>query len=209
MESKKRLLITAGSSSFILLCIFLMLSTLIRTKDEFVTSSKSKTFDFIRHQKDSDLQYKSRQKPKEPKPKKELPLPKIQLQQEPSKPQLKMQSFELPKLSVLNQFKGDLLVGANVGNMSMEVIPLVRSAPIYPKRALRMRQEGSVTLTFMINPDGTVRNVKVMSSKPKRIFDAAAIRSIKRWKFKPKLVNGKAVSQQGQQTIVFSLKGQN
>ena len=207
MELRKRLLITTSSSFVVFILIFFALSTLVQTEDTFVTRSKTQAFDFIRHQKDSDLQYKNRKKPEEPKPKKQLPLPKIKLQQEPMKPQLKMQAFELPKLSLVNQFKGDLLVGANVGNMSMEVIPLVRIAPIYPKRALRMRQEGSVTLTFIINPNGTVRNVKVKSSKPKRIFDAAAIRSIKRWKFKPKLQNGKAVSQQGQQTIVFSLKG--
>ncbi|MDH5465399.1 MAG: energy transducer TonB, partial [Thiovulaceae bacterium] len=208
MTHRKNLLLSIGASFFLVFLIFVLISTLIRTTDTFPHVSSSPAFDFIRHQKDSDLEYKNRKRPEKPKPKKELPLPKIKLQQEAIKPQLKIQAFKLPKLSLVNQFKGDLLVGANVGNLSMEVIPLVRISPIYPKRALRMRQEGSVTLSFTINPNGTVRNVKVKSSKPKRIFDAAAIRSLKKWKFKPKLQNGKPVSQQGEQTIVFSLKGE-
>lgn len=208
MPITKRLLLSISVSIIIVIALFTLLASLTQTKNEFAKKGgPSKAFDFIRHQEDSDLMNRSRRKPKPPKEKLPPPTPKLNIAQDIPKPQLSAQSIQMPELALSHQFKGDLLVGANVGSLSMEVIPLVRVAPIYPKRALRTRQEGSVTLRFIINPDGTVRNVSVKNSKPKRIFDAAAIRAIKRWKFKPKLQNGKAVSQQGEQTIIFSLQG--
>ena len=34
---------------------------------------------------------------------------------------------------------------------------------------------------------------RVVQSKPPRVFDSSALRAIKKWKFKPKVVNGIAV----------------
>ena len=46
---------------------------------------------------------------------------------------------------------------------------------------------------------------KVVQSKPPRVFDSSALRAIKKWKFKPKVVNGIAVQQAGTQVIEFKL----
>ena len=65
--------------------------------------------------------------------------------------------------------------------------------------------EGWVKVIFTVEPDGSVSSPKVVESKPPRVFDSSALRAIKKWKFKPKVVNGIAVSQDGTQIIEFKL----
>ncbi|HEX5340139.1 MAG TPA: TonB family protein [Gammaproteobacteria bacterium] len=61
-----------------------------------------------------------------------------------------------------------------------------RVEPEYPKRALRDRLEGSVTVKFTVEPDGSVSAPTVIKAKPRRgIFDDAALRAVLKWKFKP------------------------
>jgi periplasmic protein TonB len=75
-----------------------------------------------------------------------------------------------------------------------EAIPVFTLPPEYPRVALISGDEGWVELSFTINSDGTVSDPTVVDSKPKRLFDKAALKAIKRWKFKPKMVDGKPVS---------------
>lgn len=84
-----------------------------------------------------------------------------------------------------------------------EVIPLVRIQPQYPPQAARRNLSGYVIVEFTINPDGTVNKAKVVDASPKNVFDAAALQAIRRWKFKPKLVDGKAVVQFASQKFNF------
>ncbi|MFA5591640.1 MAG: energy transducer TonB [Lysobacteraceae bacterium] len=67
------------------------------------------------------------------------------------------------------------------------VTPTVVSAvqPRYPPNALRRRVEGSVELGFTIMPDGSVANVRVLSSRPGNTFDREAINAMERWRFTP------------------------
>ncbi len=87
-----------------------------------------------------------------------------------------------------------------------DVVPTYRSKPRYPPRALRAGIEGVVTVEFTITPKGTVTDPVIIKANPPKIFDKAVLRSIKRWKFKPKIVNGKPVSRRARQDIRFNLK---
>ncbi|CAM3714428.1 transport protein TonB [Vibrio aerogenes CECT 7868] len=90
--------------------------------------------------------------------------------------------------------------------VSREAIPLYKPKPRYPARAERRNIEGSVTLQFDIDETGKARNITVISSQPKRIFDRSARRAISRWKFKAKIVDGKAVMQKEMtQTINYEI----
>jgi len=45
----------------------------------------------------------------------------------------------------------------------------------------------------------------VVDSDPRRVFDREALRAILRWKFRPRIVDGQAVSREAEQTIEFNM----
>lgn len=57
------------------------------------------------------------------------------------------------------------------------------SAPRYPLSALNRRIEGSVQIAFVIQPDGSVTAVRLLSSTPPGVFDEAALAAVSRWRF--------------------------
>lgn len=78
-----------------------------------------------------------------------------------------------------------------------EATPIVRIEPKYPIQAARDGKEGWVQLQFTINTLGGVEDVKVIAAEPKRIFDKEARRALLKWKYKPKIVDGKPIIQPG------------
>ena len=83
-----------------------------------------------------------------------------------------------------------------------DVIPIVRIAPDYPPQALLDQIEGWVKVQFSIAPTGTVHDAFVVESSPKNVFDAAALKSIARWRYNPKVEDGVPVERVGVQTII-------
>ncbi|MGS0534881.1 energy transducer TonB [Pseudoalteromonas sp. SaAl2] len=79
-----------------------------------------------------------------------------------------------------------------------EATPIVRINPKYPTIAAREGIEGWVQLSFNVSPSGEVIDAQVTDSEPKRIFDREALRAIKRWKYRPKVIDGVAQLQTGQ-----------
>jgi len=87
-----------------------------------------------------------------------------------------------------------------------DTIPLVRVPPDYPPRALNRGLEGWVQVQFTITGTGSVKDAVVVKSSSK-VFEEAAIKSILRWRYNPKIENGVAVDRVGVQTIIrFTLE---
>lgn len=90
--------------------------------------------------------------------------------------------------------------GENSGVKVIQRIP-----PRYPARALSRHMEGHVTVQFTVSASGSVESPSVVSASPSGVFEEAALANIRQWRFKPKMVNGKPVSQRAVQTINFKL----
>lgn len=77
--------------------------------------------------------------------------------------------------------------------------PLVRVEPRFPVDALRQGISGWVVLNFSIDETGSVSDIQVISAEPRSVFDREAIRALRRWKYQPQIINGKAVKQENLQ----------
>jgi TonB family protein len=86
------------------------------------------------------------------------------------------------------------LVGASV---------LRRVDPIYPKAALEERVGGPVKIHAHIAEDGSVNTVTAVSGSP--LLIPAAVAAVKKWQYKPELLDGHPVVSETDVTIVFSL----
>lgn len=77
--------------------------------------------------------------------------------------------------------------------------------PIYPERALLRGIEGSVRLSYFVDEDGRVRDVRVEQANPPSTFDTAAISALRKWRFVPG--SFEAGSRRYSRLFVFALEG--
>ncbi|ACE82720.1 energy transducer TonB [Cellvibrio japonicus] len=190
--------------------VFLSMRLLIATDGIFQEPDKSHTYlNFVRvDNRNDDVNTKDRRLPEPPPPPETPPdVPDLSNQMMANTTDLSMQ---MPKIGTqVNKgsgpFLGTLSAGDGLSGFDTDVIPVVRVPPAYPQRAKQAKLEGRVTMAVTIRPDGTVADVQVLESDPPRLFDQAAIQAMQRWKFRPKIVNGKPESQRARQTMEFKL----
>ncbi len=80
---------------------------------------------------------------------------------------------------------------------------LQRVEPEYPEEARKQRIQGAVVLDVRIGRDGAIQDVKRVSGQ--RSLAAAAIAAVKRWRFKPRIVQGQPVEMETRITLNFRL----
>lgn len=85
-------------------------------------------------------------------------------------------------------FRGPFRVGGN-----LEPIKLIRQVkPSYPERAKAQGMEGTVVLCAVIQQDGTVGNVTLMSGAHP-LLAAEAEKAVRQWRYQPSRLNGEPV----------------
>lgn len=83
--------------------------------------------------------------------------------------------------------------GASISITDGEMLPLVNVTPQYPTRAASRGIEGWCQVAFTVTETGGVRDVVVVDAEPAGIFDSSSIRAAEKFKFQPKVVDGKGV----------------
>ena len=74
----------------------------------------------------------------------------------------------------------------------------------FPERALTQKIGGWAEVEFTISVDGTVKNVIVLNSEPKGVFDSNTVQAVRRWRFKPVVENGKTVEARSRIRLRFT-----
>jgi TonB family protein len=80
---------------------------------------------------------------------------------------------------------------------------LHRVEPDYPEEARQQHIQGAVVLEVRTRIDGTIEEVKLVSGQ--RLLADAAIAAVKRWQFRPRMVQGQPVEMHTTVTLNFSL----
>ena len=79
-----------------------------------------------------------------------------------------------------------------------------RVEPSYPPVAREARIHGEVVLTAIIDKDGNIENLQLLSGHP--MLAPAAIDAVKQWRYKPYLLNGQPVEVETTITVNFELR---
>lgn len=169
--------------------LFLLMSYLITPSSEIPTVDVEEvTVDITRRPRDETTN--SRPPPIAKKPKVEnLPPPPPIVRPPPN-----LNENKNTYTAAIPPLKGGGLPTGN-GSGNRHATPIVRIPPQYPPNALARGIEGWVLVEFTINAGGTVENIVVIDGEPKGTFDRAAKRALKRWKYQPKIIDGRAVAQ--------------
>ncbi len=191
-----KIIASAGLAFLTVLVLFYIMSALIsNTPDINKQANQTSLIEFIRVKPRTFLDEKKRKLP-EKKPKEMKPPKMKMLSSALSKPQKMNQQMNLPDIKSILKSGGPAVGGLGMA-MGSEVTPLIRIEPQYPRKAAMQGIEGWVILQFNLTPAGSVSDVQVLSARPPRIFDREAIKALRKWKYRPKMENGKPVEQKG------------
>jgi len=78
-----------------------------------------------------------------------------------------------------------------------------RVEPTYPTLAKSARVQGEVILSAVIDGNGEIQNLTLVSGHPMLV--PSAIAAVRQWRYKPYLLNGQPVEVETQITVIFSL----
>lgn len=181
--------------------LFLLMQSLIKSdRSPFQDVVVGKIVDFVRVEEDIAIETKKR-KPEPPPPPDEEP---------PHMPKPEFESSDVAQgidIGAVN-VQVDFNVGGTGGFTSDgEYLPIVKVAPVYPRRAQTRGIEGYVLLEFVVTRTGAVRDPRIIESQPPGIFDRAALSAALKFKYKPKVVNGEPIDVAGvRNRITFELQ---
>jgi len=102
---------------------------------------------------------------------------------------------------------GDAAADAAMSEGTVDTTPRVLSrGPLdYPPEAAKKRLTGYVVVNLLISKDGSVEVAKVIASSPAGVFDQAALRGVRGWRFAPAKYKGNPVKVWAKQKIRFDL----
>jgi len=177
------------AASGVTFSLFLMMNFLVASGEVVVTNDERPRFiDIVQDIDDQPPQRLERQVEKPPEV--EAPPPEIDT------PQVDMSGPNKLNLSIGRANTG---AGVNLGSIDLgpssdgDYLPLVRVQPQYPRRANERGIEGYVIVELTVAEDGTVpaSSIVIIEAQPKGYFERAATKAATKFKYKPKVVNGK------------------
>ena len=195
-----RFLTSAALAVVTTMVLFLTMKVLVTGQDyEIADAQETIGIDFVRVERDEDVNTKDRalKRPSQEKPDEPPPPPKLAQAQRPNMDKASMSAD-------MSQFG---LSGMNLNApVDGDTLAIVRVLPRYPNRALSRGIEGWVLLEFTIDQLGQAVDLVVIEADPKGMFDRAALNAIKKWKYRPKMQDGRPTMRPGvRQLISFNI----
>ncbi|WP_099034493.1 energy transducer TonB [Lacimicrobium alkaliphilum] len=201
-----RLVIALVLAAAVTLGLFFLMQSLIQMGGSALTEpAQGSVLDFVRVKEEEMVEKKDR-KPKKP-PKPEEPPPQME------QPQMDSPTPNAEGGAGMNfsaDVGGDMAIsgGLALEGGDGEYLPIVKVAPVYPRRALQRGIEGYVIVEFTVGKQGSVKDPFVVEANPEGIFEQAAMEAALKFKYKPRVVNGEAAEVSGvQNRITFQIDG--
>ena len=97
----------------------------------------------------------------------------------------------LPQIE--NNIDVDVSIDMGVSMGDGEYLPIVKMSPTYPAKAMMNEIEGSCLVTYTVTVTGATKDIQVVEGECPRIFARSAKLAAKKFKYKPRVIDGEAV----------------
>lgn len=187
-----RLLIGAALAFLVTAALFIIMPYLIEMADKTLDEKpRTKLADI--QMPDTKIETMQDSKPDKPKQPDEPP---------PDMEQPEMEDIT-PNLDVVNMSPGQSIDLKNTaGGLSAsdgEYLPIVKVAPIYPRRAQSRGVTGYCTVEYTVTKAGTTRDIVAVDCEPSGYFERASVKAAEKFKYKPRVEDGEPIEVPGVQ----------
>lgn len=171
--------------------LFLLMQSLISREYEQDDVENRKIADIVVPEREIDINVK------ETKPEKA---------EDPEEPPPEMEPMEVDfdtDLNVANTAPGASVQvevsSSGMGGGDGEYLPIVKVAPIYPRRAQTRGITGYCVVEYTVTKSGSIRDPQPVDCEPSGVFERASIKAAEKFKYKPRVVDGEPIEVAGVQ----------
>lgn len=82
----------------------------------------------------------------------------------------------------------------SLGDVDEAPVPIFTPPPVYPAKARRRKLESKLIITMIVTSQGVVKKASIKSGEHKKMFSLAALKAVRKWRFRPAQLHGKPVA---------------
>jgi protein TonB len=190
-NSPVRMLLSILLAIPVVVGLFMIMHSLIDRDFENPEVSNTKIADLV--QPDEDIQLESTvAKPD-----------KVEDPEEPP-PEMEMMQIDLNMDTDIQNSAPVATVDVNISTTGMssgdgEYLPIVKVAPIYPRRAQSRGISGYCIVEYTVTTSGAIRDPQAVDCEPAGVFEKASVKAALKFKYKPRVVDGEPIEVAGVQ----------
>jgi protein TonB len=117
-------------------------------------------------------------------------------------------SMDVDVVNLAPQAKVDIAINATgMSTGDGEYLPIVKVAPIYPRRAQTRGITGYCIVEYTVTKNGSIRDPQAVDCSPSGVFERASVKAAEKFKYKPRVVDGEPIEVAGvQNKFTFELE---
>jgi protein TonB len=125
--------------------------------------------------------------PEEPPP--DLPTPDIDM------------DMDLNVVNTAPRASVDVKISATGISGDGEYLPIVKVAPVYPRRAQTRGISGYCIVEYTVTRTGSIRDPRAVDCQPSGVFESASVAAAEKFKYRPRVVDGEPIEVAGVQNM--------
>lgn len=190
-----RVVISAALAFVITALLFILMPTLIETADKTLDEKpRTKLADIFMPDMEieTNIEEVKPEKPAEP----EEPPPDL------APPEIENPDVDAEMVNISPGQQGidiSIDVGSGLAGGDGEYLPIVKVAPIYPRRAQSRGVEGYCIIEYVVTRSGAIRDPQAVDCQPSGYFESASVQAATKFKYKPRVVDGEPIEVAGVQ----------
>lgn len=172
--------------------LFFIMQYLIATADPKIDETKQrKLADILMPEREIETNLKEQkpdkvEDPEEPPP--DLDTPDVDM------------DMDVEVVNIAPQAQVDVSIeSSGMASSDGEYLPIVKVAPIYPRRAQTRGISGYCIVEYTVTASGAIRDPKPVDCQPSGVFESASVKAALKFKYKPRVVDGVAIEVGGVQ----------